>query len=101
MEEEPLTKKKDDINKVTSLFTEYIGVETAVTNAVRIGKKGNKPRLLKVGVSNLQDKISILRRLRSDSNPGNIRSVFITADYTPLEKKQVDIIISKNQALQI
>ena len=72
-EEEPLNRKKDDINKVTLLFTKYIGVETAVTNAVRIGKKGTKPRLLKVGVSNLQDKISILRskkQLRSDNNPG-------------------------------
>ena len=82
------------LNKVTSLFTEYIGVETAVTNAVRRGKKGTKPHLLKVGASNLQDKISILRskkELRSDSNPGNIRSVFITVDYTPLEQKQQTI----------
>ena len=31
IEEEPLSRKKDDINKVTSLFTEYIGVETTVT----------------------------------------------------------------------
>ena len=39
MEEEPLTKKQDNINKVTSLFTEFIGVETAITNAVSYNRK--------------------------------------------------------------
>ena len=32
-------RKAGDINKTTSLFKEYLGVEPTVTNAVRIGKK--------------------------------------------------------------
>ena len=65
-EKEPLKRKKDDINKVTSLFTKYIGVETVVTNAVRIGEKGTKLRLLKVGVSNL--------RTRQNFHPKNYKA---------------------------
>ena len=98
VEEEPSNRKKDDIHKVTSLFTEYIGVETTVTNAIRIGKKGTKPRLLKVGISNLQDKISILRskkKLRNESNPEDIRSIFITVDNTPLEQKKNKLLREK------
>ena len=59
--EEPSDRKQDGISKVTTLFSKYLGVETVVTNAIRIGQKGTKPRLLKVSVSSLQDKISILR----------------------------------------
>ena len=101
-EEEPPNRKKDDIQKVTSLFTEYIGVETTITNATRIGKKGTKPRLLKVGISNLQDKISILRskkKLRNEGNPENIRSIFISADLTPLEQKKNKLLREKLNTL--
>ena len=98
LEEEPSNRKKDDMIGVTSLFSEYIGVETTVTNAIRIGKKGDKPRLLKVSISNLQDKISILRgkmKLRNEGNPDHIKSVFITVDYTPLEQKKNKILREK------
>ena len=98
LEEEPSNRKKDDVNGARSLFSEYIGVEATVTNAIRIGKKGVKPRLLKVSVSNLEDKISILRgkmKLRNEGNPDYIKSVFITADYTPLEQKKNKILREK------
>ena len=60
-EEDPQTRKRDDIKKATSLFTKCLGVETLVTNAIRIGKKCDRARLLKVFVSSLQDKVAILR----------------------------------------
>lgn len=50
--EGPSNRKKDDISKATSLFSEYMGVETTVTKAIRIEKKGTEPRLLKVSVVN-------------------------------------------------
>ena len=89
--EEPSDRKQDDISKVTTLFSKYLGVETVVTNAIRIGQKGTKPRLLKVSVSSLQDKISILRGkkdLKNEKNPEHARVIFITPDYTPLEQKK-------------
>ena len=97
-EEEPSNRKKDDITGAASLFSEYLGVDCAITNAIRIGKKGIKPRLLKVSVSNLQDKITILRgkmKLKNEGNPEHIKSVFITADYTPLEQKRNKILREK------
>ena len=46
LEEDASARKSDDINKVTSLFLNYLGVTCSVTNAVQIGKKGTKPHLL-------------------------------------------------------
>ena len=60
VEEEPSNRKKT-IYKSYLTFTEFVGVETTITNAIRIRKKGIKLRLLKMGIINLQDKISILR----------------------------------------
>ena len=83
--------KSDDTKEVTSLFDKYLGIKTSISNAVRIGKKGNKPRLLKVTVNNLEDKINILHnklKLRNKGNPESIKSIFITADLTPLEQQQ-------------
>ena len=47
--------------------------------------------LLKVTVSNLQDKITILRnkmKLRDKKLPEHIKSIFVNADLTPLEQKK-------------
>ena len=44
-----------------------------------------------VTVNNLEDKINILRnklKLRNKANPESIKSIFITADLTPLEQQQ-------------
>ena len=38
---------------MTKLFTDFVGVEAVVTKAIRIGKKGSKPRLLKVQLIHL------------------------------------------------
>ena len=39
-EESPSARKSIDIKEATSLFKDHIGVETTVTNAVRIDRKG-------------------------------------------------------------
>ena len=90
-EEDPQTRKRDDIKTATSLFTESLGVETLVTNAIRIGKKGGRARLLKVTVSNLQDKVAILRnksKLKNGNNLNQEKPVYVSADCTPLEQKK-------------
>ena len=93
LEEDASDRKSTDLSKVTSLFSNYLGVTCSVTNAVQIGKKGTKPRLLKVSVSNLQDKITILRnkmKLRDKNLPEHIKSIFVNADLTPLEQKRIN-----------
>ena len=45
LEQDASDRKSADLSKVTSLFSDYLGVTCSVTNAVRIGKKGTKPHL--------------------------------------------------------
>ena len=60
-----------------------------VVNAVRIGKKEANPRLLKVFVSILQEKILQNKmKLRDKNHPQHIRSIIVIADITPLEQKE-------------
>jgi len=92
LEQDASNRKSDDLGKGTSLFSDYLGVSCSVTNAVQIGKKGTKPRLLKVSVSNLHEKVTILqnkKKLRDKNHPEHVKSIFITADLTPLEQKRI------------
>ena len=91
-----LSRKQEDIKKCESLFQKYLGAKVAITNAFRLGKKSNRPRLLKITLSNMEEKATILRhksKLRSTSNPEDVRNVFITPDFTPIEQR-------KNKALR-
>ena len=90
-DESPSTRKSINIKEATSLFKDHIGVETTVTNAVRIGRKGTKPRLLNLSLHNLNDKVTILCnkfKLRKTENSDYIKSIFITPDYTPMEQQK-------------
>jgi len=61
-----------------------------VTKAIRLGKRGDKPRLLKVSVASESDKASIMRnctKLRNTNLPTAIQKVFITPDLTPKEQE--------------
>jgi len=76
-------------NNYCTLFTECLGVETSVINAIRIGKKSGRACLLKITVSNLQDK-AISRNKSKLGNGNNLnqeKPVYLSADYTPLEQK--------------
>ena len=57
-----------------------MGIKLNVTNALRIGKKGEKsePRLLKVALVTENDKTLLLHnctKLRSTNNPDNVRII--------------------------
>ena len=55
----------------------------------------DKPRLLKVTLSSIQEKINILKnklKFQSSNNPSPVHTIFITPEYTPMEQK-------KNKAL--
>jgi len=93
---EGLSRKEEDIRRCKSLFQTHLGANVTIQNAIRLGKRSDKPRLLKVTLSSIQEKASILKnklKLRSSGNPEPVRNVFITPDYTPLEQK-------KNKALR-
>ena len=60
VKDEAHARKQDDIDRVSSLLDSYLGVKASINNAIRIGKKKEKPRLLKITVGSLQEKTMIL-----------------------------------------
>ena len=90
-ESDALIQKEKGIEEASKLFTDYLGVKAVDTKANRIGKKGSKPRLLKVSDYTLDNKVCILRNkmnLRKDDNSNHIKAIYITADLTPMEQQK-------------
>ena len=98
-------RKDDDITQCTTLFKKYMNASVSVTNAVRVGKKGirhditdasNNSKntrccLLKITLGSHDSKNIIMQSkhmLRNQSNPDNVRNLFITPELTPLEQKK-------------
>ena len=91
------TRKDQDTQKVSEIF-KHLGTKASVNNAVRLGKKGDKKRLLKVTVSSGKEKAAILRsctHLRKESTPTQFSNVFITPDLTPQQQLQNKILRNK------
>jgi len=56
-----------------------------------MGKTSNKPQLLRISLKSIEEKASILKnkaKLRSSTNPENVRNIYITPDLTPLEQRK-------------
>ena len=88
---EPNTRKKEDIDFAQSTFSNILGTAVTVTNAVKLGKKENRDRLLKITVESLDQKKAILQnkiKLRGQENSDHIRKLFITHDLTPKEQRK-------------
>jgi len=86
------SRKQDDIKKCMSFLQTHLQVSATITNAFRLGKKSTKPRLFKIPLNNLEEKIAILKnkiKLRSTANPENVRKLYITPDFTPLSRKRI------------
>ena len=93
-----MARKNDDISFIKTLLHDHIGIEPSISNALRIGKKSDKTRLLKVSVSSTQEKSSILSKcymLRNSSNPTGVQKIFATPDLTPLEQKKDKVLRQK------
>lgn len=79
------------MTRLNGLFKDYLQVSPDITKVIRLGKKGDKPRLLKVSMASTDQKSVILRnkaKLKKDGNPEHIKTIYISPDYTPLEQKR-------------
>jgi len=56
----PSNRKSYDISQTTSVIDKYMNTSTTITKAIRIGKKSEKPRLLKVTLNSSQEKFTVL-----------------------------------------
>ena len=95
--EDAQTRKDQDTQKVSEIF-KYLGAKASINNATRLGKKGDKKRLLKVTVSSDKEKAAILRsctRLRKESTPSQFSNVYITPDLTPQQQLQNKLLRNK------
>ena len=73
--------KADDISTVNGLLHQYLDFNPTISNVVLLGEKSDRPRLLKVSVSTVQEKSTILcncYKLRNSKNPTYIQKKFAT-----------------------
>ena len=85
---DPSNRKSHGISKTSSIVDKYLSVPTTITQAIRISKKGEKPRLLKITFNSSQEKAAVLRsctKLRKSDVPEDVRRIYITPDLTPKE----------------
>ena len=83
--EDVATRQKYDTDQVSSIFQNYVGVSPNISKAIRLGKRQEKARLLKITVSSESDKAAILRnvtKLHKEQNPENIKKLYVTPDMT-------------------
>ena len=84
-----LARKEADIQRAPSIIKDYLGISATINNAVRLGKRGEKPRLLKITIDTPQTKAAILCKrttLRDEKNPEDVRNIYITPDLTLKER---------------
>ena len=88
--EDGTTRKKHDVESVSGILQQYLGISATISKAYRLGQRGEKPRLLKITVVSEVEKAKILRnstKLHASHNPLHIQKVFITPDLTPKEQE--------------
>ena len=88
--EDGLTRKKHDVDFVTKMCQTQLSTKVVLNKAYRLGKKGVKPRLLKVSLSSDAEKAAILKnstKLRNQDASPAYKGIFITPDLTPKEQE--------------
>ena len=88
--EDVATRQKYDTDQVSSILQNYVGVSPNISKAIRLGKRQEKARLLKITVSSESDKAAILRnvtKLHKEQNPENIKKLYVTPDMTKKEQE--------------
>jgi len=87
--EDPETRREYDIESISGIFDKHVHVSATITKAIRLGKKGDKPRLLKISLASDFENSSVIRnciKLRNTDLLSVIQKVFITPDLTPKEQ---------------
>ena len=84
------TRKKHDTDLVTDICQQHLNTKVSINKCFRIGKKGAKPRLLKISLGTELEKAIILcncTKLRDPKLSPVLHKVFITPDLTPKERE--------------
>ena len=85
--EDGATRKKDEVSKVNELLQNHMEVSPTINNAIKLGKRGERPRLLRITVSTDAEKANVLRNTFKLHKEEQTRNIFITPDMTPQEQE--------------
>jgi len=85
--EDGATCKKEDIKQTNNLLQNHMEVSPTVTNAVRLGKRRERPRLLRVTVSSKSEKATVLRNTFKLRRGQETKNIFISPDMTHQEQE--------------
>ena len=73
------SRKQDDITSLNSIFAKYLNITPTIINAIRLGKKdSDKPRIMKITLSSLEEKSLVLQnkyKLKNEKNPDSIKKI--------------------------
>ena len=62
-------------------------VTPSITNAIRLGKCGDRPRLLRITISTESEKANVLRNTFKLRREQETKNIFISLDMTPREQE--------------
>lgn len=88
------TRKQQDMAEVVRILG-VIDVTCEVTKPIRLGKKGEKPRPIRVRVDRSQDRRDIMENAKKLKNLGE--DVFINRDQTPLERSRFKLLLMERK----
>ena len=85
------TRKQYDTDTAKAIINQHLGIPTPISQVIRLGKRSNKPRLLKITVGSDEKKAEILHnctKIRSITEPKYLNNVFITPNLTMKEREE-------------
>ncbi|XP_065904034.1 uncharacterized protein [Dysidea avara] len=85
--EDGATRKKEDIKQINDLLQKHVEVTPSITNAIKLGKRGDRPRLLRITVSTESEKANVLRNTFKLRREQETKNIFISPDMTPREQE--------------
>ena len=88
--EEPETRKEADFKFFKQLCSQGLGLESAVDpkKIIRLGKRGDDKRPMKVTLKNSDQVSQVLRATKSLKNKEEFKQISISRDRTPLEREE-------------
>lgn len=74
-------RREHDTDTTKAVINQHLSIPTSVLNVTQLGKKADKPQLLRITVAMEQDKANILCncvKIHSVKDPTYLKKVFIT-----------------------
>lgn len=88
-ESQPGNQAEDDATKVHNIIKEELKLIIKPTKAFRVGKRGDRPRLLIVTLENMEAKLEVLKLASQLRNSPTWSNIYLTKDMTWKEREEL------------